>query len=185
MFGISFEHLLVLGVVLLIFGPKRLPELGQSLGRALKNFKALSHRLEPVGNFNGISFYDDSKGTNVGAVVMSLASFERGVILILGGRDKGGDYSPLKSLIRGKAKALIVLGEAKPKIMAALEGQCPTYPVENMKEAVEKSFEIGSEGDVVLLSPACSSFDQYQNYAERGRDFQKWVSYFYETKKKK
>lgn len=156
-----------------------------AIARTLRTFKSLSHRMEPAGVYEGISFYDDSKGTNVGAVVMSLASFEKGVILILGGRDKGGDYSPLKSLISGKVKALIVLGEAKSKILGTLTGLCPTYSVDNMKEVAEKSFELGSVGDVVLLSPACSSFDQYQNYAERGRDFQKWVSYFGERKRKK
>ncbi len=173
------ENMLAAILSAMILGVKK-----DSIAKALANFKSLSHRMELAGVYEGISFYDDSKGTNVGAVVMSLASFEKGVILILGGRDKGGDYSPLKSLISGKVKALIVLGEAKLKILEKLEGLCPTYSVENIKEAVEKSFEMGSAEDVVLLSPACSSFDQYKNYAERGRDFQKWVSYFGERKKR-
>ncbi|MBI4411825.1 MAG: UDP-N-acetylmuramoyl-L-alanine--D-glutamate ligase [Deltaproteobacteria bacterium] len=155
---------------------------------ALKDFKSLRHRLEAVGTLRGIRFYDDSKGTNVGAVVMSLASFaggaatEKNVILLLGGRDKGGDYGPLIPLIRGKVKAVIVLGEAREKIARALEGVKPVHRTTTMKEAVEKSFEIGSAGDVVLLSPACSSFDQYKNYAERGDDFKKWVFHFGEKK---
>ena len=149
---------------------------------ALKEFKSLPHRLEEVGRFGGIGFYDDSKGTNVGSVVMSLASFEKNVILLLGGRDKGGDYAPLVPLIRHKGKAVIVLGEAREKIATALAGVKPIHRVTTMKEAVEKSFEIGLAGDVVLLSPACSSFDQYKNYAERGDDFKKWVFYFGEKK---
>lgn len=144
----------------------------------LKTFKALSHRLENVGSWKGITFFDDSKGTNVGAVVMSLASFEKNVILILGGRDKGGDYAPLKSLIEHKVKALIVLGEAKEKIKQVLRGSAPITVVEDMKTAVQVSYELGSAGDTVLLSPACSSFDQYKNYAERGKDFSKWASHF-------
>lgn len=145
------------------------------IAQALKNFKGLHHRMEYVGQFKGMDFYDDSKGTNVGSVVMSLASFDQNVILILGGRDKGGDYSPLKSLVKAKTKALIVLGEAQEKIVAALEGSQVCHVVENMREAVAKSFEMGNPGDVVLLSPACSSFDQYKNYAERGDDFARWA----------
>lgn len=144
----------------------------------LKKFKALRHRLELSGTWKGIRFFDDSKGTNVGSVVMSLASFDGPVILLLGGRDKGGDYSPLKPLIRHKAKGVIVFGEAKEKIVKALEGEIPFHSVANMQEAVRKSYEIGQAGDVVLLSPACSSFDQYKNYAERGDDFKKWATLY-------
>lgn len=150
----------------------------ETIRMILRTFKSLPHRLEEVGIFRGIRFYDDSKGTNVGSVVMSLASFEKGVILILGGRDKGGDYAPLVPLIRAKGKGIVVLGEAQEKIAGELEGVKPVHRVKTMKEAVEKSFEIGSTGDVVLLSPACSSFDQYKNYAERGDDFKKWVFHF-------
>lgn len=149
-----------------------------SIANALNNFKSLNHRLENIGKFRGITFYDDSKGTNVGSVVMSLASFERDVVLILGGRDKGGDYSPLKPLIQNKVKALIAVGEASERIATVFEGIKPLYCLESIKKAVEKSFEIGNEGDVVLLSPACSSFDQYKNYIERGEDFKKWVLHY-------
>ncbi|MDO8520287.1 MAG: UDP-N-acetylmuramoyl-L-alanine--D-glutamate ligase [Deltaproteobacteria bacterium] len=150
----------------------------EAIRSALKKFKPLRHRLELAGEWKGIRFYDDSKGTNVGSVVMSLASFDGNVILILGGRDKGGNYSPLKPLIRHKAKGVIVLGEAVEKIMKALSGDRPFYAVPGMKEALKKSFEIGAAGDVVLLSPACSSFDQYKNYAERGDDFKKWAAHY-------
>lgn len=146
-----------------------------AMKKALSHFSSLPHRVQKIGQYRGICFYDDSKGTNVGAVVMSLASFEKNVILILGGRDKGGDYKPLRGLMRYKVKALIVMGEAAELIAGALEGVCPVYRVASMQEAVQKSYELGTQGDTVLLSPACSSFDRYRNYVERGLDFQKCV----------
>ncbi len=150
----------------------------QSVRQALKSFTALKHRLEYVGEFLGMKFYDDSKGTNVGSVVMSLASFEKNIILILGGKDKGGDYAPLASMIKAKVKLLLVLGEAKNKIVSALGSSTKTIKVSTMRDAIQKSFELGQKGDTVLLSPACSSFDQYKNYAERGTDFSHWVHYY-------
>ncbi|HCU23705.1 MAG TPA: UDP-N-acetylmuramoyl-L-alanine--D-glutamate ligase, partial [Deltaproteobacteria bacterium] len=114
----------------------------------------------------------DSKGTNVGAVVMSLASFDQDVILILGGRDKGGDYAPLKPLLKNKARALIVLGEAKDKITTALAGSTEIVSVDSMREAVKESRRRAVPGGVVLLSPACSSFDMFKDYHDRGLQFQ-------------
>jgi len=146
-----------------------------SIQTALEDFKALPHRLQLVRDFNGVRYFDDSKGTNVGAVAMSLASFEEPVILILGGKDKGGDYSVLRSLIRHKAKSLIVMGEAQEKIRAALEGSAPLFEVGSMKAAVELAHAQAVAGDVVLLSPACSSFDMFRDYKHRGDEFQKWV----------
>lgn len=153
----------------------------QQIRKALKSFTALKHRLEYVGEFAGMKFYDDSKGTNVGSVVMSLASFEENVILILGGKDKGGDYTPLTSLVKAKVGLLLVLGEATDKITRALASSTKTIKVSTMREAIQKSFELGQRGDTVLLSPACSSFDQYKNYAERGNDFAHWVHYYGES----
>jgi UDP-N-acetylmuramoylalanine--D-glutamate ligase len=150
-----------------------LPE--ASLRQTLKTFKGLKHRVEFVGRHRGMDFYDDSKGTNVGSVVMALASFKGNILLILGGRDKGGDYGPLKSLIRHKTKAVIVMGEARDLIAAALADVTAPRIVDDMREAVAACYELGAEGDTVLLSPACSSFDQYRNYAERGDDFQRWA----------
>lgn len=148
-----------------------------AISRALKTFRPLRHRLQKVGEFRGIVFYDDSKGTNIGSVVMSLASFDGRVLLILGGRDKGSDFSPLKSLIRAKVKALILMGEAREKIGQVLGGIVPTHSVVTMKEAVQACYESGETGDVALLSPGCASFDQYKNYAERGDDFARWVQH--------
>jgi UDP-N-acetylmuramoylalanine--D-glutamate ligase len=147
----------------------------QSYRRTLKNFKGLPHRVELVLSQNGVSYYDDSKGTNVGSVVMALAGFEGNVILIAGGKDKLGDYTPLKDMIRHKVKKLILLGEAKTRMAEAFGSIANLSLVEDMREAVTLARSVAQSGDTVLLSPACSSFDQYRNYHERGLDFQKWV----------
>lgn len=143
--------------------------------KTLKEFKALPHRLEFVREFAGVKYFDDSKGTNVGAVVMSIASFEDPVVLILGGKDKGGDYKILRALLKHKARALVLIGEAKEIIHAALEGTVPIVEANSMQEAVLRCKELAQSGDVVLLSPACSSFDMFRDYKHRGDEFQKWV----------
>jgi UDP-N-acetylmuramoylalanine--D-glutamate ligase len=147
----------------------------EAIQKGLEAFKALPHRLEFVRELGGVCYFDDSKGTNVGAVAMSLASFDEPVILILGGKDKGGDYKILRSLIRHKAKSLMLMGEAKEKIREALQGTVPIHEVKSMKEAVEKAHSLAQAGDVVLLSPACSSFDMFRDYKHRGEEFQKYV----------
>lgn len=143
--------------------------------RVLATFQGLPHRLQWVANLQGVDFYDDSKGTNVGAVVRSLEHFRRPVILIAGGRDKGGDYQPLAPLLREKVKRLILLGEAKEIMAAALAGQAPIQTADDMAQAVALAFAAAAPGDVVLLSPACSSFDMFRDYAERGDAFQQAV----------
>lgn len=146
-----------------------------SITQALKSFRGLAHRLEKVAEINGISFYDDSKATNVGAVAMSLASFQKNIILILGGVDKGGDYTPLKALIKAKVDATLVIGEAREKIKTALAGSGEIFSLPDMTAAVTKAKEIAKAGTSVLLSPACASFDQYKNYHERGEHFKELV----------
>ena len=141
----------------------------------LASFRGLPHRLEWVANLGGVDFFDDSKGTNVGAVVRSLEHFTRPVVLIAGGRDKGGDYSPLYSLIRQKVKQVILMGEARETMSAALAGQAPIQLAADMVQAVNLAFAATVPGDVVLLSPACSSFDMFRDYAERGFVFQQVV----------
>jgi len=143
--------------------------------KGLEEFKALPHRLEFVRDLEGVKYYDDSKGTNVGAVAMSLASFEDPVVLILGGKDKGGDYGILRALIKNKCRALVLIGEAKDVIRRALEGAAPLAEAASMQEAVARCRELSQPGDVVLLSPACSSFDMFRDYKHRGDEFQKWV----------
>src|SRR3989338_8260054 len=139
--------------------------------QVIEEFPGLEHRLEFVRDKNGIRFYNDSKGTNVGAVVKSLASFSAPIILIAGGIDKGGEYRILEEEIRRKVKKLILFGAAKEKIRGALGHLTETVVVENLAAAVQEAYRNAGRGDVVLLSPACSSFDMFQNYAERGKVF--------------
>jgi UDP-N-acetylmuramoylalanine--D-glutamate ligase len=139
--------------------------------RALDTFKGLHHRLEQVATVNGVQYYNDSKGTNVGAVMRSLESFDVPVILIMGGRDKGGDYALLKKLIKMRVKRLIAIGEARQKILGVLGGGTDSYEARSLEEAVRTGTASASPGDVVLLSPGCSSFDMFRDYAERGEAF--------------
>ncbi len=142
-----------------------------SVRKALQGFKGLEHRLEPVRNLEGVLYVNDSKGTNVGAALRSLESFEAPVVLIAGGRDKGGDYAPLSYAARGKVKVAILLGEAREKIAAAMNGSVETAEAASMAEAVCMARRAAAPGDVVLLSPACSSFDMFSDFEERGRVF--------------
>ena len=142
----------------------------------LNRFEGLEHRLEFVREVGGVRFYDDSKGTNVGSVVKSLQSFSQPVILIAGGKDKNGDLSPLKELIRKRVKHLILIGEAKERMNRELGGLTDTDLAETMEEAVLLARQKATAGEVVLLSPACSSFDMFKDYKERGRVFKEAVS---------
>jgi UDP-N-acetylmuramoylalanine--D-glutamate ligase len=141
----------------------------------LAAFAGLPHRLEWVATRAGVDFYDDSKGTNVGAVARSLSSFDRPIILIAGGRDKDSDFSLLNDLIRKRVKALVLLGETKERLARIWEGLAPTYQAADMTEAVGRAAGLADPGEVVLLSPACASFDMFKDYAHRGETFQKAV----------
>jgi UDP-N-acetylmuramoylalanine--D-glutamate ligase len=158
-----------------VLGARLLGAAPEAVQRALEHFKGFGHRLEWVAEVRGIQFFDDSKGTNVGAVVKALESFSRPVILIAGGRDKGGDYGPLKGLIREKVKALFLIGEARERMREQLGDLTPTELVDSLETAVFRSFRQGEPGDVVLLSPGCSSFDMFRDYAQRGEVFQRAV----------
>jgi len=138
---------------------------------AVEGFAGLHHRMELVRTVNGVSYFNDSKGTNVGSVVKSLASFPGQVTLIAGGKDKGGDYAPLAELVRERVTHLILLGEAKEKIRGALGQLTDTRLVGSLEEAVELAHQLTKPGGVVLFSPACSSFDMFKNYEERGERF--------------
>lgn len=142
---------------------------------ALKEFPGLEHRLEFVRELDGVTYINDSKGTNVGAVVKSLESFSAPVILIAGGRDKEGDFSILKPFIKGRVKNLILIGEAKDKIKKALGDLTETIFAGSLEEAVMLSREKASNKDVVMLSPACASFDMFKDFEDRGRQFKKIV----------
>jgi len=134
-------------------------------------FHGLPHRMTPVATIDGVHYIDDSKATNVDAVVRALASFSTPVILIMGGREKGGSYAALKPLFSGRVKHLVVLGKAARTIESALGDAAPTRRAASMAEAVRIAKRHASAGDTVLLSPACASFDMYESYAQRGDDF--------------
>ena len=140
--------------------------------RALAEFQPLAHRMALVNTIASVRFYDDSKGTNVGASVTALRGLEeaRGV-LIAGGRDKHGSYEPLVRALEDKGRALVLLGEAADRIAEAVSERVPVVRAGSMDQAVEEAFRLALPGDAVLLSPACSSFDMFQSYADRGRQF--------------
>jgi UDP-N-acetylmuramoylalanine--D-glutamate ligase len=149
-----------------IFGcPKR------AIETVLDRFEGLEHRLEFVREIDGVRFYNDSKGTNVGSVVKSLQSFSEPVILIAGGKDKKGDLSPLRRLIQSRVKELVLIGEAGGRMGRELGDLTDIAMAETLEEAVRLAYEGASKGDVILLSPACSSFDMFQDYKERGKVF--------------
>jgi UDP-N-acetylmuramoylalanine--D-glutamate ligase len=137
----------------------------------LAEFPGLEHRLEPVAAVRGVQYVNDSKGTSVGAVVRSLESFPGRVILIAGGRDKGSDFTPLRPVVEGRVKALVLIGEAREKIAKALAGAAPVHGADSMEEAVRRAAALAAPGDVVLLSPACASFDMFRDFEDRGRAF--------------
>ncbi|MGA2403776.1 MAG: UDP-N-acetylmuramoyl-L-alanine--D-glutamate ligase [Syntrophobacteraceae bacterium] len=143
---------------------------------AVDRFGGFAHRLEWVRNWKGIDFYDDSKGTNVGAVVKALEAFDRPVLLLLGGRDKLGAYEPLIAPLIAKGKRIFAFGEAGPGIYGQLCGKVPAGLYPDLGSAFRDAAGCASQGDVVLLSPACASFDQYESYAHRGDHFKKLVA---------
>ena len=148
---------------------------------ALAHFKGLPHRLELLGEVNKIKFYNDSKATNVSSVVSALEALPPPIILIAGGKDKGGDYAPLLPPLRQKVKTLILLGEAREKMAHALQTAAPVIVAATLEDAFRRSLEHASPGDTILLSPACSSFDMFADYKERGTAFKTLVASYAET----
>lgn len=145
---------------------------GEPLARALREFKGLPHRVERVAQARGVRFYDDSKGTNVGASVAALEGFAEPVVLIAGGDGKGQDFSPLAAAVKAHARAVVLIGRDAPLIARALEGAgVPVERAASMDEAVLAALRLAREGDAVLLSPACASFDMFRNYGHRGEVF--------------
>ena len=143
----------------------------EGIQTALDTYEGLNHRMKYVRNVNSIEYYNDSKATNVDAVKRSLESFDSPVILIMGGRDKGGSYSFLKELIEKKVKKLIAIGEAREIILKALGGLTHAEGTRTIADAVRLAHQSAAHGDIVLLSPGCSSFDMFTDYAERGETF--------------
>jgi len=142
---------------------------------SLREFPGLEHRLELVRELDGVKYINDSKGTNVGAVIKSMESFAEPLILIAGGRDKAGDFSALRGQVAEKVKALVLIGEASGKIRDALGDATRTIMTKDLQEAVTTAHEIAENGDVVLLSPACASFDMFRDFEDRGRQFKSMV----------
>jgi len=143
--------------------------------QSLAEFRGLPHRLEFVREKDRVAFVDDSKGTNVGAVVEALAAIEARVVLIAGGVDKGGSYAALREPLRQKVRLLLLYGAARETMRAALSGTTRVESFQSLDQAVARAAAEAMPGDTVLLSPACASFDQFKNYAERGRAFQELV----------
>jgi UDP-N-acetylmuramoylalanine--D-glutamate ligase len=144
---------------------------------SLQSFEGVEHRLELVRVLDGVKYINDSKATNVNAVWYALDSFNVPLTLILGGRDKGNDYSELHAQIRDKVHSIIAIGESKDKILKELDGVAPQlFAVDSMNEAVRMSRKLAKKGEIVLLSPACASFDMFDDYEHRGRIFKEEVN---------
>jgi UDP-N-acetylmuramoylalanine--D-glutamate ligase len=146
-----------------------------SMVEALRGFHGLEHVMEPVGNLAGVRFVNDSKATNIEAALRSIESFDRGVVAILGGRYKGGDFRDLREALRQRGRAVVAIGEAGARVHDALADVVPVVSAGSMAEAVKKGHEAAKPDGVVLLAPACSSFDWFRDYAERGRVFKEEV----------
>ena len=165
-------HHNVENIMAAVLGVKKWVSDTEILRKSLLEFNPLAHRTAFVDKFQGVEFIDDSKGTNVGAVEKSLAGFADGkVVLILGGVDKGGSYEPVRVLADKKCKGVVLIGASKEIIRPYFKGFANVESADSMAEAVEKSFRLAGNDGVVLFSPACSSFDWYRNYKERGDDF--------------
>jgi len=143
--------------------------------RCIENFRGIAHRIEYAGQKKGVAYYDDSKGTNVGAVQVAVDSFDKPVVLLMGGRDKDIDFSILAPLLKKKVKELILFGEARDKIYGAIGDVVSTHRAETLKEAVQTAYSHAAPGDIVLLSPGCASFDEFKDYKDRGRFFKETV----------
>lgn len=142
---------------------------------AVRGFKAVEHRLEYVATVKGVEYYNDSKATNVDATVKALESFPGNIHLILGGKDKGSDYTLLNDLLRQRVKAVYTIGAASEKIQSQIKGSTKIVGTGTIEAAVKQAAAAAQSGDVVLLAPACASFDQFQNYEHRGRVFKELV----------
>jgi UDP-N-acetylmuramoylalanine--D-glutamate ligase len=146
-----------------------------SLRATLKNFKGVEHRLEFVRELHGVTYVNDSKGTNVDSVWFALQSFAQPIVVMLGGRDKGNDYSRLHELVKRNVRAVVAIGESAEKVKSSFEQIVPVTMCSSMEDAVRAGQRLARQGDVVLLSPACASFDWFENYEHRGRVFKDLV----------
>lgn len=148
----------------------------EAIRRAIEQFKAVEHRLEYVATLNGVEYYNDSKATNVDATAKAIAAFSSGIHLILGGKDKNSDYTQLADLLRTRVRAVYTIGSAAAKIESQLRGMVQLHSCETLQKAVNAAAAAARPGEVVLLAPACSSFDQFESYEHRGRVFKELVN---------
>jgi UDP-N-acetylmuramoylalanine--D-glutamate ligase len=149
--------------------------------RAVETFHGLEHALERAGVVRGVTFVNDSKATNIAAASRAIESFDDGLVVILGGKYKGGDFADLAPLLKPRAAAVIAIGEARPQIHAALDAVLPVVDAASMTEAVRKAARRAPHGGTVLLAPACASFDMFRDYADRGRQFKAAVQEWEQT----
>ncbi|HTZ89009.1 MAG TPA: UDP-N-acetylmuramoyl-L-alanine--D-glutamate ligase [Alloacidobacterium sp.] len=147
----------------------------EAIRSAVEKFRAVEHRLEFVANVNGVDYYNDSKATNVDAAMKAVAAFPAGIHLILGGKDKNSDYTLMRALLEERVKAVYTIGAAAEKITGQIEGATAIVNAGTLDMAVAAAAEAAQAGDVILLAPACSSFDQFENYEHRGRVFKELV----------
>jgi UDP-N-acetylmuramoylalanine--D-glutamate ligase len=147
-----------------------------AMTEAVDSFKGLEHAMELVAEIGGVRFVNDSKATNVEAAVRSIESFERGAVPIIGGRFKGGDLRLLRRPVSARARAVVAIGEARPQVRKALDGTVPVHEAASLRDAVRQAYELAQPDGVVLLAPACASFDMFRDYAERGRQFKEEVA---------
>jgi UDP-N-acetylmuramoylalanine--D-glutamate ligase len=146
-----------------------------AIRRAVKDFRAVEHRLEYVDTLRGVQYFNDSKATNVDATIKALQSFPANIHLLLGGKDKGSDYTELNPLLAERVKRVYTIGAAAAKIEAQIGSTVPVTSALTLEAAVRKAADLAVEGDIVLLAPACASFDQFSSYEERGRIFKSLV----------
>jgi UDP-N-acetylmuramoylalanine--D-glutamate ligase len=167
----NLENVLAASAVGIVCGcaPDRVRE-------AVKGFKGLEHRLEPVRRRNGVLYVNDSKATTVAALAKALEAFSEPIVLIAGGRDKGGEFTLLRDLMRHRVKLALLIGEARPTLRAAWGDLLPLLDVNSLEEAVQQAAREAGSGEVVLLSPACSSYDMFRDFEDRGRRFKEAVN---------
>jgi UDP-N-acetylmuramoylalanine--D-glutamate ligase len=146
-----------------------------AIDKGVRSFAGVEHRLEFVAEIGGVRYYNDSKATNVDATLKALDAFESGVWVILGGKDKGSDYTLLIDALRKKARAVLLIGAAAPIIAGQLKDRVPLIRSGTLEEAIHEAYTRASPGDTILLAPACASFDQFENYEHRGRVFKQVV----------
>jgi UDP-N-acetylmuramoylalanine--D-glutamate ligase len=147
----------------------------EQIGKAIQAFKAVEHRLEYVATIKGVEYFNDSKATNVDATIKALESFPKNIHLILGGKDKGSDYTVLNDLLRERVKRVYTIGAAAEKIESHIKGAAEIVHTETLENAIRRAAAVAEPGDIVLLAPACASFDQFQSYNHRGRVFKEVV----------